>query len=267
LPLKGLVPKVTSNQQQKENLNTPPQATVISSAMVPQPRSFSSQVSSVVIGGGIIYGAIYALKNYVIPYFTGGEQSEMAVLAKSIKDLNKGITELASLMRNTIGNIEAKLEDQQEILSKVSSEVDITKRKLEVIPSDVTSLSDVRAEISSVKGLLLGRHQFPATPFTSTSPSIPAWQKASARKKQADVKQVEDASTDGKSISEENCPDHQMQDRAESLLTNDISVHHGAEKDANSSTLEDSNDREVAELTSNDSKSSSSSYVKVADEQ
>ena len=34
----------------------------IFSAMVPQPRSFSSQVSSVVIGGGIIYGAIYALK-------------------------------------------------------------------------------------------------------------------------------------------------------------------------------------------------------------
>ena len=32
------------------------------------------------------------------------------------------------------------------------------QRKLEVIPSDVTSLSDVRAEISSVKGLLLGRY-------------------------------------------------------------------------------------------------------------
>ncbi|XP_065060777.1 peroxisomal membrane protein PEX14-like [Rhopilema esculentum] len=178
----------------------------------PTSSSFASQLSSVVIGGGILYAAAYAIRVYVVPYFLGKEIQETESLEENIKQLTKGVNELSSIMKSTFTTLEENLKNQQATLAEVSAELAVSKKRLDLLPSDITSLSDVKSEISSVKSLLLSRSQFPGAPFApaSTSPSIPAWQKVSRKEKTEDAR---DQSAETKPTDN---PDKEKQEKEES---------------------------------------------------
>eukprot|EP00794_Sanderia_malayensis_P015327 gene15327-16904_t len=146
------------------------------------PASFISYLASVIIGGGIVYSAGYLLQKYIFPYLFDKEENDTKQLQKGIRELTEGVNALSIISSYS----QESFKEQQSLLKSVNDELAVTKARVDLVPSDVTNLSDLKTEISSVKGLLLGRRQFPQSPFVAPSggsPSIPAWQKASSIKK------------------------------------------------------------------------------------
>lgn len=124
-----------------------------------QPPTFWSRtrdiLNTVAIIGGITYGLYLLYKKYIEPFLFGIERKQ-----KSIED---SISEMSEDLKKVNANIE-KISEHQKQLAEQSTAV--------------KQIQDLKAEIATVKGLLLNRHQFPAATTSNplVPPSIPAWQ-------------------------------------------------------------------------------------------
>ncbi|KAJ9577803.1 hypothetical protein L9F63_005622, partial [Diploptera punctata] len=129
-----------------------------------QPPTFWSRtrdiLNTVAIIGGITYGLYLFYKKYIEPFFFGIERKQ-----KSIED---SILELSEELKKVNVNVQKISEHQKQQNEQSQS-------------SAAKQIQELKAEIATVKGLLLNRHQFPAaTPSNPlVPPSIPAWQLSS----------------------------------------------------------------------------------------
>ncbi|XP_042199689.1 peroxisomal membrane protein PEX14 [Callorhinchus milii] len=125
---------------------------------------------------GIAFGFHHLYKKYILPVLLGSKEDK-----KHLQRIEAGITELSGTMTQTVTQIQTNLAavqrlltQQQERLQELSRE--LASRKASTSTNSLLesqSLSELKAEITSLKGLLLSRQQFPASP---SAPKIPSWQ-------------------------------------------------------------------------------------------
>ncbi len=127
-----------------------------------------------VIVGGVSYGIYKLVTNFLRPYLKGRqeERERLERLEASIQELNKNVAHTVQEVEKATKSIQVLLELQQSKLDNLTT--NIATSKSVASSSKSTDVTDLKAEITSLKGLLLNRHQFPATPQPAP---IPAWQR------------------------------------------------------------------------------------------
>ncbi|GFS80807.1 peroxisomal membrane protein PEX14 [Trichonephila clavipes] len=123
--------------------------------------------SSFIIIAVALYGLHYFYKLYIEPWLFGTKppKSKAAILETQIKELNASISQL----KDAVVMLEGTVNSQMQLINRV-----FLADNSAYMPIPM-AISDVKSEISSVKSLLINRHQFPAIPKVCT-PSIPLWQ-------------------------------------------------------------------------------------------
>lgn len=121
---------------------------------------FRETANTIAIIGGITYGLYLLYKKYIEPFLFGMNEKQKSI-QDSISELNESLKEVHSDLEK-ISEQQTKQPDLNSATSK--------------------QIQELKAEIATVKGLLLSRHQFPAaTPGSPlVPPSIPAWQMSSS---------------------------------------------------------------------------------------
>ncbi|XP_048417401.1 peroxisomal membrane protein PEX14 [Stegostoma tigrinum] len=129
-----------------------------------------------IIMAGIAFGFHQLYKRYILPLLMASKEDK-----KHLQRIESGVTELSGTITQTVTQLQTNLttvqellEQQQERLQELSQELTGTK----VASStnwllESQNVNELKAEITSLKGLLLSRRQFPSSP---SAPKIPAWQ-------------------------------------------------------------------------------------------
>ncbi|XP_072035837.1 peroxisomal membrane protein PEX14-like [Amphiura filiformis] len=128
-----------------------------------------------VIISGVSYGFYKLYEKFLQPLLKHRqeEKERQEKLEQSIQELSTSVREAVNEMQKSLVSINTLLEQQQ---GKVDQLTVATSTNRSVMASGRSSdVADLKADISSLKGLLLNRHQFPATPQPTP---IPAWQRA-----------------------------------------------------------------------------------------
>ncbi|KAK7094067.1 peroxisomal membrane protein PEX14-like [Littorina saxatilis] len=120
----------------------------------------------------VSYTVYNVFQTYVRPWLLGQSETEkrMARMESNIAQLHTSVAESTTQMAETLKAIQESLTLQRD---KSSQGAEIGLRQ------ESHALTEIKSEISSLKGLLLNRRQFPPPPMTS--PIIPAWQKSTMR--------------------------------------------------------------------------------------
>ncbi|XP_033642617.1 peroxisomal membrane protein PEX14-like isoform X2 [Asterias rubens] len=159
----------------------PAQGNPMQQQMVPYGQPVPSQVTRwrdymaiAVIVGGVSFGIYKLISNFLMPYIKGRqeERERLERLEASIQELNKNVAHTVQEVEKATKSIQVLLELQQSKLDNLTTNIAASKSVSSNNKS--TDVADLKAEITSLKGLLLNRHQFPATPQPAP---IPAWQR------------------------------------------------------------------------------------------
>ncbi|GAB6022912.1 peroxisomal membrane protein pex14 [Chamberlinius hualienensis] len=123
-----------------------------------------------VIIGGTVCAAYVIAKKYIIPYFLGLPKKEdrLSKLETRMSDFQTHLDESIAQLQKTVEELQNNVKEaclKHETVSQIENAAQ-TKQNWD--------LTDMRSEITSLKGLLLNRHQFPAVP--NVAPIIPSWQ-------------------------------------------------------------------------------------------
>lgn len=128
------------------------------------------------------------------------------LFGKKKKSIKESIEELDSNIKSSVSELKEDLHNVKIELDKVSDNSDSQTNR---------QLSELKLEIASVKGLLLGRKQFPSVANTPViPPSIPAWQMSSVPPDGQDDHKEEEEEELGSGSSE---PEHGMKTSESSL--------------------------------------------------
>ncbi|KAH3822245.1 peroxisomal membrane protein PEX14-like [Dreissena polymorpha] len=132
---------------------------------------------------GLSYAAHRLYKEFLRPWLFGGvtDASRLEILEKLVNQSNE-----------RLAKIEVSLDDQKGKLQGLSHDVNRKSMEGTGWTQAVPGLSELKTELSSIKGLLLNRRQFPPVP--STTPILPSWQLAS---NSGDADSNKKGSTDG----------------------------------------------------------------------
>uniref|UniRef100_A0A3Q3GBX0 Peroxisomal membrane protein PEX14 n=1 Tax=Labrus bergylta TaxID=56723 RepID=A0A3Q3GBX0_9LABR len=107
---------------------------------------------------GLAFGFHQLYKKYILPLIMGSREDK-----KHLQRMESNIAAMSGTLTQTVTQLQQTLASVQELLASSS-----TNRVL-----DNQSVGELKAEIGSLKGLLLSRKQFPSTPAV---PKIPSWQ-------------------------------------------------------------------------------------------
>lgn len=118
-----------------------------------------------VIVATVSYAVYQVFQKYLHPWLMGKTEQEKRLerLESQILEMQKSITVSLTEVAKTLAAIQLTLNTQQ------------TQQQLGY--GEVRGISDLKADIASLKGLLLNRSQFPPAP--ATAPVLPSWQRAS----------------------------------------------------------------------------------------
>ncbi|XP_029011944.1 peroxisomal membrane protein PEX14 isoform X2 [Betta splendens] len=125
---------------------------------------------------GIAFGFHQLYKKYILPLIMGSREDKKHLqrMESNIAAMSGTLTQTVSQLQQTLGSVQELLIQQQQRIQELSQELaaaetsSSTSRIL-----DKQTIGELKAEIASLKGLLLGRKQFPSTP---SIPKIPSWQ-------------------------------------------------------------------------------------------
>uniref|UniRef100_H3DCI8 Peroxisomal membrane protein PEX14 n=1 Tax=Tetraodon nigroviridis TaxID=99883 RepID=H3DCI8_TETNG len=125
---------------------------------------------------GIAFGFHQLYKKYILPLIMGSREDKKHLqrMENNIAAMSGTLTQTVSQLQQTLVSIQELLVQQQQKIQELSRELSAaeaassTSRIL-----DNQTVGELKAEIASLKGLLLGRKQFPSTPSV---PKIPSWQ-------------------------------------------------------------------------------------------
>ncbi|XP_051895249.1 peroxisomal membrane protein PEX14 isoform X2 [Pristis pectinata] len=129
-----------------------------------------------IIMAGIAFGFHQLYKRYILPLLASSKEDK-----KHLQRIESGITELSGTISQTVAQLQTNLttvqellERQQERLQELSQELSSTKASSSTNwLLETQNINELKAEITSLKGLLLSRRQFPSSP---SAPKLPAWQ-------------------------------------------------------------------------------------------
>ncbi|KAL4221017.1 peroxisomal membrane protein pex14 [Mactra antiquata] len=121
---------------------------------------------------GISYAAYKFYKEILAPWIFGLQTKE-----QRIDKLERAVTESIDNVNKTLASIEETLGKQQEKILVLSHDVNskMGPGNVDTMQSNA-GITEVKNELSSIKGLLLNRRQFPPVP--TTTPVLPSWQLA-----------------------------------------------------------------------------------------
>merc|ERR1711997_734400 len=135
--------------------------------------SFSSRVRDLLnlllLIGGASYGLRYLWKTYVAPWLFGPPKpvpNPQAAVVETCQAVLGGVQQL----QQAITSLQTSIGSQAEKLERA---VEYRQGRQENTTGDI---GELKAEIQSVKGLLLSSRSFPQQPPVSAPPSLPAWQ-------------------------------------------------------------------------------------------
>ncbi|XP_073326428.1 peroxisomal membrane protein PEX14 isoform X1 [Pagrus major] len=125
---------------------------------------------------GIAFGFHQLYKKYILPLIMGSREDKKHLqrMESNIAAMSGTLTQTVSQLQQTLVSVQELLIQQQQRIQELSQELaaaeasSSTSRIL-----DNQTVEELKAEIVSLKGLLLSRKQFPSTP---TIPKIPSWQ-------------------------------------------------------------------------------------------
>ncbi|XP_062871518.1 peroxisomal membrane protein PEX14 [Trichomycterus rosablanca] len=129
-----------------------------------------------IIMAGLAIGFHHLYRKYILPLIMGSKEDKKHLqrIESSIVDMSGTLTQTVTQLQTTLASVQELLVQQQKRIQELSQELansqasSATNQMLES-----QSISELKAEITSLKGLLLSRRQFPASP---SIPKIPSWQ-------------------------------------------------------------------------------------------
>ncbi|KAK3718439.1 hypothetical protein QZH41_014437, partial [Actinostola sp. cb2023] len=136
-------------------------------------------LGAAVIGGGLGYLLVNLVKTYIMPliYDMNKTDEKLEKLEMAVIQTNASVTEAIGSVQTSLESVQEILVEQRKMIKSLSSDLAFTQDKLAGLPTDSYSVGDLKAEIVSLKGLLLNRKQFPPANIGSPQTGIPAWQR------------------------------------------------------------------------------------------
>uniref|UniRef100_A0A8C2H9U0 Peroxisomal membrane protein PEX14 n=1 Tax=Cyprinus carpio TaxID=7962 RepID=A0A8C2H9U0_CYPCA len=129
-----------------------------------------------VILAGMAFGFHHLYRKYILPLIMSSKEDKKHLqrIESNIAEMSGTLTQTVTQLQMTLASVQELLVQQQKKIQELTQELansqasSATNRMLES-----QSISELKAEIVSLKGLLLSRRQFPASPSV---PKIPSWQ-------------------------------------------------------------------------------------------
>ncbi|XP_006642148.2 peroxisomal membrane protein PEX14 isoform X2 [Lepisosteus oculatus] len=129
-----------------------------------------------IIMAGMAFGFHQLYQKYILPLIMGSKEDKKHLqrIETSISEMSGTLTQTVTQLQITLASVQELLVQQQQKIQELSQELAASEassaadRMLES-----QSINELKAEIVSLKGLLLSRRQFPASP---SAPKIPSWQ-------------------------------------------------------------------------------------------
>ncbi|XP_004705239.1 peroxisomal membrane protein PEX14 [Echinops telfairi] len=131
-----------------------------------------------IITAGIAFGFHQLYKKYLLPLIVGGreDRKQLERMEASLSELSGSVAQTVTQVQTTLASVQELLIQQQQKVQELAQELATAKATTStnwVLESQ--HISELKSEISSLKGLLLTRRQFPPSPSPS-APKIPSWQ-------------------------------------------------------------------------------------------
>ncbi|GFN74888.1 peroxisomal membrane protein pex14 [Plakobranchus ocellatus] len=113
----------------------------------------------------VSYAVYHLFQTYLRPWLMGKSEQEKRFerLEEEVKAVQKSVEDSLSQISGTLAAIQTSLVEQQQ--------QNLTSH------GELRGISDLKADIASLKGLMLNKNQFPALP--TPAPILPSWQRAS----------------------------------------------------------------------------------------
>ncbi|XP_076132194.1 peroxisomal membrane protein PEX14 isoform X1 [Alosa pseudoharengus] len=129
-----------------------------------------------IIMAGMAFGFHHLYRKYILPLIMGSREDKKHLqrMEASMAEMSGTLTQTVTQLQVTLASVQELLVQQQQKIQELSNELttcqasSTTNRMLES-----QTVNELKAEIASLKGLLLSRRQFPASPSV---PKIPSWQ-------------------------------------------------------------------------------------------
>jgi len=153
-----------------------PQPLLPAHSLVAGPTLFSRIYDATVLCmmlGGISYGVYTMLRKYILPLWLGPteEERQLEALKASIGELESSIQQLVEGM----SGMQESITKQSSTVTQLSlNQAELRSQDTLKRVGETNGLHEIKTEITSLKGLLLNRNQFPKTP--RTQPVLPSWQ-------------------------------------------------------------------------------------------
>ncbi|CAL8323972.1 unnamed protein product [Merluccius merluccius] len=129
-----------------------------------------------VIMVGLAFGLQHLYKKYILPLIVGRREDKQHLqrMESSLAAMSGTLTQTVDQLQQTLASVQQLLVQQQQKMQELSQELTTAGSSSETFRMlDSQTVADLKSEIASLKGLMLSRRQFPATP---SMPKIPAWQ-------------------------------------------------------------------------------------------
>nr|CAG4646642.1 EOG090X0FQ8 [Macrothrix elegans] len=142
------------------------------SSLAPVPRSkwiiIRDILNAAALFAGVVYSLHYLYRRFIAPFLFGKKQKS---LSETVEEMNQNMVRL-------VGDVSAAVQNLSE-----------TVATLQAKQNDKSEMKELKAEVASLKALLLGRRQFPAPPPLLTGPpTIPSWQMSTSSSDKLDLR-------------------------------------------------------------------------------
>ncbi|XP_061121461.1 peroxisomal membrane protein PEX14 [Syngnathus typhle] len=125
---------------------------------------------------GIAYSCHQLYKKYILPLIMDSREDK-----KHLQKMESNIAAMSGTLTQTVGQLQQTMTSLQELLVQQQQKIQELCQELTATEAasatsrilDNQTVGELKAEIVSLKGLLLSRRQFPSTPSVS---KIPSWQ-------------------------------------------------------------------------------------------
>merc|ERR1712037_35206 len=159
-------------QQPQQAVQVPLQVGGGHPAIAVSQNSFSSRIRDLLnlllLIGGASYGLRYLWKTYIAPWLFGP--------AKPVPNPQAAVVETCQAVLGGVQQLQQAITSLQTSISSQAEKLDRTVESRQGRQENTGELGELKAEIQSVKGLLLSSRSFPQQPPVSAPPSLPSWQ-------------------------------------------------------------------------------------------
>ncbi|XP_061537476.1 peroxisomal membrane protein PEX14 [Phycodurus eques] len=161
---------------------------------------------------GIAYSCHHLYKKYILPLIMDSREDK-----KHLQKMESNIAAMSGTLTQTVGQLQQTMTSLQELLVQQQQKIQELSQELTAAEAvsatshilDNQIVGELKAEIVSLKGLLLSRRQFPSTPSIS---KIPSWQIPLKGPSASSSQSVNHSSSDSSPVSNESASSSPVKD-------------------------------------------------------